>query len=58
MSDGDFEVNEVYVHKNEILSLVSSMLTFPELYELADQISLKLLGKNVDFSFISQKENT
>lgn len=58
MSDGDFEVEEIYVHKNEILSLVSSMLTFPELYELADQISLKLLGKNVDFSFISQKENT
>lgn len=58
MSDGDFEVNEVYVHRNEILSLVSSMLTFPELYELADQISLKLLGKNVDFSQIRQKENT
>lgn len=58
MSDGDFEVEEVYVHKNEILSLVSSMLTFPELYELADQISLKFLGKNVDFSQIKQKENT
>lgn len=58
MSDGDFEVEEVYVHRNEILSLVSSMLTFPELYKLADQISLKLLGKNVDFSSISQKENT
>ena len=58
MSDGDFEIEEVYVHRNEILSLVSSMLTFPELYELADEISLKLLGKNVDFSQIKQKENT
>lgn len=58
MSDGDFKIEEVYVHKNEILSLVSSMLTFPELYELADEISLKLLGKNVDFSQIKQKENT
>lgn len=58
MSDGDFEIDEVYVHRNEILSLVSSMLTFPELYELADKISLKLLGKNVDFSQIKQKENT
>lgn len=58
MSDGDFEIEEVYVHKNEILSLISSMLTFPELYELADQISINLLGKNVDFSQIKQKENT
>ena len=56
--DNDFEIEEVYVHRNEILSLVSSMLTFPELYELADEISLKLLGKNVDFSQIKQKENT
>ncbi len=58
MSDGDFEVNQVYVHKNEILSLLSALASFPELHEIADKISLKFLGKNVEFSQNKTKENT
>lgn len=58
MSDGDFEVTQIYVHKNEILSLISAMLTFPELHELANQISLKFLGKNVELIENKTKENT
>ena len=58
MSDGDFEVKEVYVHRNEILALLSALAYFPEMHELADQISLKFLGKNVDYSQNNTKENT
>lgn len=58
MSDGDFEINEVYIHRNEILDLLSSLGYFPEMHELANQISVKFLGKNVDYYQISEKENT
>lgn len=58
ISSGDFEVNEVYVHKNEILDLLSALGYFPEMHELANKISLKFLGKNVDYYQISEKENT
>ena len=58
MSDGDFEVHEVYIHKNEILRLISALAEFPELHELANTISLKFLGLNVDFSQNKEKENS
>ena len=58
ISDGDFEVTEVYVHRNEILDLLSSLGYFPEMHELANKLSLKFLGKNVDYYQISEKENT
>ena len=58
MSDGDYKVTRVYTHRNEILSLITALLEFPELYELANDISIKFLGKNVENSQNSKKENT
>ena len=56
-SDGDFEIKEVYIHRNEILTLISAMENFPELNELANQISLHFFNKNVVFYQNNQKEN-
>ena len=58
MSDGNFEVNEVYIHKNEILPLINALGFFPELHDLANQITNKFLGLNVEFSKNKPKENT
>lgn len=58
LSEGNFKITKVYIHKNEILSLITAMLNFEELHELANSISVKFLGKNVDFSEIRKKENT
>ena len=57
-SDGNFEVDKVYVHRNELLTLISAMENFPELNELANQISLHFFNKNVVFYQNIQKENT
>lgn len=58
MSDGNFKVTRVYTHRNEILSLITAMLEFPELHDLANEISVKFLDKNVEISQNSKKENT
>ena len=58
MSDGNFEVKQIYVHRNEILDLLTALSFFPELHELAIQISITFLGKNVISAQNKTKENT
>lgn len=54
----NFKIESVYVHKAEILSLISALSTFPELDEHTKKISKAFLGKNVDFDESKTKENT
>ena len=54
----DFKIEQVYIHKIEIVSLISALSTFPELDEHTQKISKAFLNKNVNFSENKTKENT
>ena len=47
-STSEFKIDDLYVHKYEILDLVSTLSFFPELETLSDEISAKFLDEKTE----------
>ena len=43
-TDKSFRVDEVYIHKYEVMDLISLLSFFPELSDIFEEISLKYLN--------------
>lgn len=49
-STSEFKIDDLYVHKYEILDLVSTLSFFPELETLSDEISAKFLDEKTEIA--------